>query len=270
MLLAACHKRCLQNSVLRDGVCVRNDGQGPSAGDAAGTNSVPGDLAATELGGTAGAAGAASSTRSNVSADAPTASIAGTSGATPGGARDAAGANGTEPPAAQSANDNAGTSGGAVCSGSQTSCDGNNFRQCGAQGWMTGMACPLVCRDGGCSGECVPRKTQCSENVAQRCNGPEWSKWKCEGKEYFACEGGRFVSKGVVVGECEVVCKPNAQGCRNTGGQTCWGAGCSMSSPNGLEAVRCSEDGGGVMQKGYCLEKCLVCSNGQSECGTCP
>lgn len=144
-----------------------------------------------------------------------------------------------------------GGSGGSTtgCSASELRCDGKQVQICAAGEWAdVGGECPFACVDGGCTGVCEPRDTQCvSDTVVQTCNASgEWGEASvCE----YACVGG----------DCAGECEPGSRRCGGT---------------NGLRPQACDHQGAWVDAResdcvGSCdaaTGSCSSCSAGETRC----
>ena len=96
-------------------------------------------------------------------------------------------------------------------------CVGNIPQLCDGQGmWQAAPACAFVCRQGDCTGVCMPGARQCSAaGVPQSCNADgAWENGSAQPCP-FVC------SQGV----CSGSCKPGEAGCNNNAPRTCSAAG---------------------------------------------
>ncbi len=125
----------------------------------------------------------------------------------------------------------------AVCAPGAKRCTNSVPQECGATGWADKTACPYVCKDGACGGECVPTSTRCSGREAQICDAAGlWSlKQLCN-----VCSGS---------GTCTGVCVPGEKQCSGNTPQTCSGgqwvdeAACDYACVGqGICTTACSTD----------------------------
>jgi hypothetical protein len=123
--------------------------------------------------------------------------------------------------------DAGGTETDAPCAANERGCVGDARRICNGVGeWSAPVACPYVCRRGGCTGECSPGETSCQDDSARSCHEDgEWQTTACP----FTCERG----------ECVDECTEGAVDCSNLTPRECvdglWvdAAPCAFSCVNG-------------------------------------
>jgi len=106
-----------------------------------------------------------------------------------------------------------------ACTAPAVRCNGKSPESCSADGvWQTsGTACQYLCRDGLCSGDCLPGAYQCVGATRQRCD--DSGKWM----DNLACP---FVCTG---SDCGGVCSPGRNRCLAGDLQTCSAAGAWQS-----------------------------------------
>lgn len=111
-----------------------------------------------------------------------------------------------------------------ACEQGKKQCYGTVPKTCDADGqWVSGTACPYVCKNGACTGVCTPDSKQCSGTVPQTCDDD--GQWV----------NGTACTNTCLNGACTGVCSPTSKQCSGNGVQTCdangaWGTASSCPS----------------------------------------
>jgi hypothetical protein len=152
------------------------------------------------------------------------------------------------------------------CTAPATRCalQGEATETCVAGRWTPGTTCQYVCRNNGCTGQCVPTKQRCNGKMPQTCNADGvWSDDRATACQYV-CHPTTFM--------CTGVCTPELRQCKNDNltPQVCTALGqwqdadaCSGNTPE------CTGAGACTCSRTMCPSACTDVATDKNNCGTC-